>query len=115
MSLSFAFVTTVLMGICSFGFASWLTWYFFKLNHPISRPLTFMLAAEACACLCTVIFATSTLISMVYPDNLLAPLSRFVLSDEGATVLRWLIFLPATCSSIHLLITINRISDDSDL
>lgn len=112
MSISLAFVTTILMGLCSFGFASWLTWYFYKLDHKISRALTAMLAAEAIACLCTVVFAISTWISFVCPNSYLGGLSNFVLSDEGATVLRWLIFFPATCSSIHLLVTINSLTEE---
>jgi hypothetical protein len=67
-----------------------LSAYFFRSKARIGKALSYMLAAETVAIMITLVF--SFFANGIYD----------VLQDQHAMVLRWVLFLTATGTSLHL-------------
>lgn len=99
---------TVAMGVFSLSIALFCAYKFYKLRHlPMHRALFYMLIAESVACTVTFIFALSTLGSQNPSLETLNSFSDFILSTQGSTLLRWILFSSMSLSSLYLILNVN--------
>jgi hypothetical protein len=82
---------TVIFGMCTVALSVYLGFYFNKVNLHLSRALAIMLWGEAIGGAVATVFAITSMIH-IYPIS-----PWFLIS------MRWIIFLSASLSSLHLL------------